>query len=76
MIPLSIQPLQSSSGSSGIAASGISIQTSIYTVQKGDTLYALARRYGTTANNLASINGIALNSILRIGQKLKVPARL
>ena len=76
MIPLSIQPLQSSSGSNNIAASGISIQTSIYTVQKGDTLYALARRYGTTANDLASMNGIALNSILRIGQKLKVPARL
>lgn len=76
MIPLSIQPLQSSSGSNSIAASGISIQTSIYTVQKGDTLYALARRYGTTANVLASMNGIALNSILRIGQRLKVPARL
>jgi len=45
-----------------------------YTVQKGDTLYGLARRYGTTAQTLANLNGISLNSILRIGQKLKVPA--
>jgi len=64
MIPLSLQPLQSSS----------SVRTLTYTVQKGDTLYGLARRYGTTAQTLANLNGISLNSILRIGQKLKVPA--
>lgn len=63
MIPLSLQPLQSSS----------SVRTLTYTVQKGDTLYGLARRYGTTAQTLTNLNGISLNSILRIGQKLKVP---
>jgi membrane-bound lytic murein transglycosylase D len=76
MIPLSIQPLQSSGSSSNIANSGANIQTSIHTVQKGDTLYALARRYGTTAKDLANLNGISLNSILRIGQRLKIPVRL
>jgi membrane-bound lytic murein transglycosylase D len=68
MIPLSLQPLQ------GSGSSGGSAQTSTHTVQKGDTLYGLARRYGTTAQKLANLNGINLNSILRIGQKLKVPA--
>lgn len=68
MIPLSLQPLQ------GSGSSGGSAQTSTHTVQKGDTLYGLARRYGTTVQKLANLNGINLNSILRIGQKLKVPA--
>lgn len=72
MIPLSLQPLQGS-GSSGGSTTG-SARTSTHTVQKGDTLYGLARRYGTTAQKLANLNGINLNSILRIGQKLKVPA--
>jgi len=72
MIPLSLQPLQGSRASDG--ASPSSLKTSTYTVQKGDTLYGLARRYGTTAKMLASLNGIDLNSTLRIGQTLKVPA--
>ncbi len=72
MIPLSLQPLNPPSNSAGGGAG--SVQTSTYTIQKGDTLYSLARRYGTTAQKLANLNGIYMNSILRIGQKLKVPA--
>jgi len=73
MIPLSLQPLQGSSGSSGSVGSS-SAHISTYTVQKGDTLYSLARRYGTTAQKLANLNSIDLDSILKIGQKLKIPA--
>ena len=69
MIPLSLQPLN---GSSGSGQSTVSLAT--HTVQKGDTLYSLARRYGTTAQKLASLNGISMESILRIGQKLRVPS--
>lgn len=69
MIPLSLQPLN---GSSGSDQSTVSLAT--HTVQKGDTLYSLARRYGTTAQKLASLNGISMESILRIGQKLRVPS--
>ncbi len=71
MIPLSLQPLQPSSGSAGGAGGA---RTAIHTIQKGDTLYGLARRYGTTAQKLANLNGIYLDSVLRIGQKLKVPS--
>jgi len=70
MIPLSLQPLNGSSGSA--SQSGAALAT--HTVQKGDTLYSLARRYGTTAQKIAALNGISMESILRIGQKLKVPA--
>ena len=40
-------------------------------VRKGDTLIAIARRYGQGVRELMSFNGL-VNSRLRIGQKLKV----
>lgn len=45
----------------------------IYTVKKGDTLYIIAKRYGTTINEIKSLNGIGDN--IKIGQKIKIPAR-
>ena len=48
-------------------------QTAEYhTVVRGDTLYAIARRYGTTVPNLCKLNNISSMSVLRIGQKLKI----
>jgi LysM repeat protein len=43
-----------------------------HTVVRGDTLTYIARQYGTTVDNLTSLNNIGRNSILRIGQKIKV----
>jgi LysM repeat protein len=47
--------------------------TQTYTVVQGDNLWTLARKYGTTINDLASANGIADPSKLSIGQQLHVP---
>lgn len=45
----------------------------VYTVQRGDALERIARKHGTTAREIAKLNGIKnLNSIL-IGQKLRLP---
>ena len=44
----------------------------IHTVEKGDTLYDLARQYGTTTYKLAELNGIRRNSYLYVGQRLRV----
>ncbi len=41
----------------------------IYTVQQGDTLYDIARKYGTTVKALQRNNGLT-HSRLRIGQQL------
>ena len=43
-----------------------------YSVQKGDTLYSIARKFNTTVDNLKSLNNITTDS-LAIGQILKIP---
>ena len=41
-------------------------------IRSGDTLGALARRYGTTVSNICRLNGIKSTTILRIGRTLRV----
>lgn len=43
-----------------------------YTVVKGDSLYQIAKKYNTTADNLKKLNNLTSN-LLSIGQQLKVP---
>ncbi len=43
-----------------------------HTVRSGDTLSAIAVRYGTTVTSLCNLNNISRTSILRIGQKIRV----
>lgn len=43
-----------------------------YVVKSGDNLYAIARKYGTTVDNLKDINNLSSN-LLSVGQKLLVP---
>lgn len=44
-----------------------------YTVVRGDTLSAIAKRYGTTVQAIAEANGIDKPNLIRVGQKLKIP---
>ncbi len=46
--------------------------TRFHTVQKGDHLYAIAERYGTSSGQLCELNGVSKRSILRVGQTLLV----
>jgi len=45
-----------------------------YTVQKGDTLYSLANRYGTTVSAIKSASGLSSDS-LRDGKTIKIPRK-
>jgi murein DD-endopeptidase MepM/ murein hydrolase activator NlpD len=44
----------------------------IHVVKKGDTLSAIARRYGTTTKSLCQKNGLRSTSTLKLGQKIKL----
>lgn len=46
----------------------------VYTVKAGDTLSAIAAKYGTTYQKLASYNGISNPNIIHVGQKIKIPS--
>ncbi len=53
--------------------SGPSQPTGIYIVQEGDTLAALAQRFGTSISTLNELNGLTDENIIFIGQNLRVP---
>ncbi len=44
-----------------------------YTVQEGDTLSAIAQRYGITVEEIVSANGLPNPDVLNIGQQLVIP---
>lgn len=46
-----------------------------YTVRAGDSLERIARKNHTSASALAKANGLKASSIIRPGQKLKIPGR-
>lgn len=49
---------------------GLAAET--YTVQSGDSLWSIARKYDTTVAKLLELNGLSENATLKIGQVLKV----
>lgn len=48
-------------------------ETTTYTVARGDSLYAIASRYGTTTQELMRLNDLS-STLLTIGQTLIIPA--
>jgi murein DD-endopeptidase MepM/ murein hydrolase activator NlpD len=45
----------------------------VYTVQPGDTLYAIAERFGSTVEAIAAANDLADPSLISVGQRLRIP---
>ncbi len=48
-------------------------ETEIYTVKQGDSLSAIAARYGVSANRLLEINDLADPDLVYVGQRLTIP---
>ncbi len=48
-------------------------QYDVYTVQKGDTFYHIAKINGISVDELKTLNGLSSDSVLLAGQKLKIP---
>ena len=47
--------------------------TIIYTVEPGDNLYAISRKYSTTVSAIREMNDMGNSSNIKVGQKLKIP---
>jgi LysM repeat protein len=47
--------------------------TTVYIVQPGDTLFSIARRFGTTVEVLVELNNLADPRVIQVGQELLVP---
>ena len=56
------------------AENGSAEESNIYTVKKGDSLWLIANKYGTTVDELKSANGLKSNT-LSIGQTLIIPEK-
>ena len=54
----------------GVAA--FPANASVYTVQRGDSWYEIAKRYGLTTRQLGSLNGTDKRFYLKVGQKIRI----
>lgn len=68
----SLRVADSGQGSTVSQKATTTTMTGSYTVRYGDTLSAIASRYGTSASTLASINGISNPNRIYPGQVLKL----
>ncbi len=66
-------PATDENAPTGATAGGASGDLQSYTVQPGDTLYAIARKFGVDPQLLIDINQIANPSALQVGQQLRLP---
>jgi LysM repeat protein len=55
------------------AAPAAAVALAAHTVRSGDTLSAIAVKYGTTVSAIAKTNKLANPGLLRIGQQLSIP---
>ncbi|MFC4651762.1 LysM peptidoglycan-binding domain-containing protein [Lactococcus nasutitermitis] len=69
------QVLTVSSGVSATSQTRSSVSSGdIYVVQSGDSLSAIAQKFGTTVSNLLSMNQLSNANSIHIGEKISVPS--
>ncbi|MBR5624513.1 LysM peptidoglycan-binding domain-containing protein [bacterium] len=61
------------SSSSGYAETSVVTSGNTYTVQAGDNLIKIAKKYGLKVSDICEANGISRTSLLKVGQVLKIP---
>lgn len=71
--PETNQPAPTTEGDSGgISSQGVTAGERTHTVQAGDTLFGLSKRYGVTLDALKQRNGLT-SDMISIGQTLIIP---
>jgi LysM repeat protein len=78
--PGTVEPTVAPSSAPTVAATPAPTKTTTpgesfrtYTVRNGDTLSAIASKFGTTSRAIADLNGIKTSTILHAGDVLKIP---
>ena len=56
------------------APANITTAANVHTTVAGDTIYSLSRKYKTSPQSIASANSLTLDTQLKIGQQIKIPA--
>jgi len=67
------QPISTAIGKTVAEKSPAATDTATYTVKAGDSFGRIARKVGTSPEELAKSNGLKLSAVILPGQKLKVP---
>ncbi|MFO7570588.1 MAG: N-acetylmuramoyl-L-alanine amidase [Smithellaceae bacterium] len=52
------------------------VQTSVYRVKRGDTLYSIARKFDTHVSTLLHLNAMKRSDKLYVGRKILVPGKI
>jgi len=63
--------LPPSVGGPTVSVAGSSFET--YSVKRGDSLWAISKRYSVSLNELYTANSLNKNSVLKIGQQIQIP---
>ncbi len=66
-----LSPISSDSGASTVEVAGPSFK--IHTVKKGESLWAISKRYSVSLDDIYAANGLNKNSVLSIGQQIEIP---
>ena len=59
--------------SGGSSSGGSTASGGVYVVRRGDTLYSIARRYGTNVQAIVHANGLRNSNYIWVGQRLTIP---
>ena len=73
--PAIAKPVTNTTQTSTSTTISASSGETIYIVKSGDSLSAIASRYGTTYQELAKYNNISNPNVIRVGQKIKIPSK-
>ncbi len=72
-VPQAARDKPTGMASANTQTNGTASQPEFYTVKKGDTFYAIAKKLNVNAKTLADYNNIKNINVLSVGQKLKIP---
>jgi LysM repeat protein len=56
-----------------LPSAGPALADTVYVVQRGDTLFSIATRFGVSLSALASANGISNLNLIFVGERLTIP---